>query len=426
FLKRKSIFKFLAKVLSNFFFFKKRISNYFLNSYEFSAKKNYLHSYPTAISLNTTNLCNYRCSFCEIHYFYNFAKEMSGKVFSNHLDIDFIKKFENLFDKAISVEMSGAAGEPFANLNFLKISKNLKEKGLILAATTNGYFLDKLTAKKLVEMRFNHLVVSLHSGEEQNYMELQGGNFNKIIDNLKCLIEIREKKGFNKPLVSINTLIFSLNQHTILPLIKKMKEIKVDEINIVHYYASRNKLNHKASFYNDPEKANLFLKEIYGYANSLNFKLTPENPSFLDFSININISSDSHICENPWKEIKFKGCVEFENSHYITVCNRILLFRLNYKEFEGDFINDIWNHEIIRYFRKNLMNNPICQFCQDSNTPKLRCLDNKKYQILRDKTVREFFAKAMKDIKIKSRKGIYMLDKNPYEYRDYYERLNLR
>ncbi|MFX1259629.1 MAG: radical SAM protein [Promethearchaeota archaeon] len=424
-IRRKSILKFLAKFLSKFFFLKKKISNFFLNIYEFSTRKNYLYSYPSAISLNTTNLCNYRCSFCEIHYFYNFAKETSNKVFSNHLDINFIKKFENLFDKAYSVEMSGAAGEPFANPNFLKIIKNLKERRLMLAVTTNGSFLDKSTAKKLIKMRFDHLVVSLHSGEEHNYRELQGGNFNEIIDNLKFLIQLKKKNSINKPLISINTLIFSLNQHTIITLIKKMKEIGVDEINIVHYYASRNKLNHKASFYDNPNKGNKFLKEIYEYAKSLNYKLTPENPSFLDFNIIQNKGSNSRICKNPWRDIKFKGCVEFENSHYITICNRILLFRLDYKEFEGDFIKDIWNHEIIRYFRKNVMNNPICYFCQDSKTPRLRCLDNKKYQILRDKFVREFFAEALKNIRIKPRKGIYILDKNPYEYKDYYERLNL-
>jgi len=125
----------------------------------------------------------------------------------------------------------------------------------------------------------------------------------------------------------------------------------------------------------------------------------------------------------PWNSIKFKGCLEYENSHYIGVCNRIILFRLNYKEFNGDFHKDIWNHELFRFFRRNVMNNPICKFCRNPETPKLRCIDNRKYQIERDVAVNNFFKMAFNRIKVKERKGIYLFTENPYKYVDYYKRL---
>lgn len=135
------------------------------------------------------------------------------------------------------------------------------------------------------------------------------------------------------------------------------------------------------------------------------------------------LDKNMKVCEFPWKKFKLQGCFEFEDSLYACICNRILLFRLNYKEFEGDFIKDIWNHEIIRYFRRTIMKNPICQFCRNTNTPKLRCLNNKEYQISRDKAIQEFFIGAFKNIKISPKKGIYLLNKFPYEYDGYYERI---
>lgn len=107
------------------------------------------------------------------------------------------------------------------------------------------------------------------------------------------------------------------------------------------------------------------------------------------------------MCDQPWKRLKLKVCVEFENSHHICVCNRNILFRLNYEEFDGNFIKDVWNHKIIRYFRKIVIKNPICQFCKNSNISKLRCLTNKQHQIERDKAVLGFLSIIYKKIKIK-------------------------
>jgi len=422
FFRNLSRLSFLNKILSKIIFFNLKYSNYFLNNYEYIKRKDYTHSYPTIISLNTTNLCNYRCTFCEIHYFYDFAKKTAGKIFPNNIDSKFIKKFDDLFNHIFSIELSGASGEPLLNLNFLDICKKFKEKNIELSVTTNGSMLNKNTAENLINMKFNHTMISLHSGEEKNYFELQGGNFNTVIKNLEYLIKLKKKKSSNLPKVSINCLVFKLNKHFIKKLIKKIKEIGIDEMNINQYYASRNKINQEVSFYFNPKEGNDFLREIYQYANNINLKLKPEKPEFIDIDKSVSKQNNDYICEAPWNSLKFKGCVEFEYSHYVAVCNRIILFRINYDEFEGNFIKDIWNHEIIRYFRKNVMKNPICQFCRNPNTLILRCLDNRAYQVERDIAVKKFLNSVIKEINVKQKKGIFLLNENPYKYVNYYEK----
>ena len=409
---------FLNCIFSKILIFYPKYSNFFLNEYDFKKKNNYLYSYPIKTNLNTTNICNYRCKFCEIHYFYKFGKEHAGIVYPNHIDLNFVKKFEKLFDKTISIELSGASGEPFLNPYFINICKKFKEKKIKLSVTTNGSLLTKNIAESLVDMNFDKIMISLHSGEEENYRELQGGDFNKILNNIKSLIKIRNKKGFKFPYVSINCIIFKLNQFTIKKLIKIMKELNVDALNFNHYYASRNIIKEQVSFYFNPDEGNKLLKDIYEYAKKLDLKLTPKEPEFIYIGKKKTPDKNKNICKNPWSVLKLKGCVEYENSHYVCVCNRILLFRLNYEEFNGNFIKDIWNHEIIRFLRKNVNNNPICQFCRDYNTPILRCINNKQYQIKRDDSIRKFFTNALRSVKIKQRKGIYLLNKNPYEYKD--------
>ena len=89
--------------------------------------------------------------------------------------------------------------------------------------------------------------------------------------------------------------------------------------------------------------------------------------------------------------------------------------------FKGDFQEDIWNHEL-DYFRKNVMKNPICRFCQNPGVQELRCTNNRKYQIKRDIAIQKFFSNAFRTIKTKNRKGIYLLKEFPYKYKNYFEK----
>ncbi len=408
-------------ILIKILFFNSKKSNYFRLYYELNKKKLILKSYPTLIFLTTTNLCNYRCKFCEIHYFYPFASNKAGKVFPNNININFIEKFRKLFKNSMFIELSGATGEPFLNPYFIEICKKLKTFKNILNSTTNASLLNTSISKELVEMKFNTIVASIHSGDEDNYQVLQGGDLNMIFNNLKTLIEIRNAKKTGMPKVIINCLLFKLNHNTLKNLIRQAKEIGIDSVNIYHYYASRNKLEKNVSYYFDSEKGNKILDELYEYARIIGQKINPLIPNYIDIdSMDKNIKNK---CNQPWENIKFKGCVEYEDSHYIGACNRIMLFRLNYKEFKGDFINNIWNHELFIYLRETVLQNPICKYCNDVNTPKLRCINNKEYQIKRDKAIEEFFIEASKNIEITSRNGIYLIHKNPYEYKDYYQTL---
>lgn len=80
-LKKLAKFKFALPVFSlvNVLPLNKKYSNVLLNLIEQEKGKEELKSYPYKASLNVTNLCNLRCKFCEIHYFYWKANQISGR-----------------------------------------------------------------------------------------------------------------------------------------------------------------------------------------------------------------------------------------------------------------------------------------------------------------------------------------------------------
>ena len=112
-------------------------------------------SFPYYATINTTNICNLRCQFCEIHYFYKKAKECAGQVFPNHLDTEVLIHGDEWLKYMISVELSGASGEPFINPHFIDVIHLLKKYDIQLTATTNGQLINEAIARELVKTGFD-------------------------------------------------------------------------------------------------------------------------------------------------------------------------------------------------------------------------------------------------------------------------------
>ncbi|ODS40538.1 MAG: hypothetical protein A7315_02575 [Candidatus Altiarchaeales archaeon WOR_SM1_79] len=372
--------------------------------------------------LNLTDICNLRCKFCEIHYVY----KKFEKRYSNFVDIELIKNYSSWLQYMKSLAFYGATGEPLLAKNFTKIVKLLKTKyGTALSVNTNGTLLNEDIANVMVEYGFDDVLVSIHAGKEETYNKLVGGDYQKLLSNIEYLAKRKNELNRSKHSIGFTFALNKINSVDAEAYVRLAKKIGVDYIQTGHYYDVRNKLPNDVSFYFNPEEGNRILDRIYNLAQSLDMPIRPATPPYLHSQEEIcrMLKGDgiigTHQCYEPWTTIKFKGCVEHPNSHYITPCNRIMLFRINYKEYNmKDGFNFIWNHPTLQYLRKTANStelNPICAFCRNSTTPIIRCVDNKRYRRLRDNAVREFFSEVRRNYDIPQKYGLYLLDKNPYE-----------
>ena len=85
--------------------FRLKIKNFIMSNIDCINKRRVVKSFPTSAALNITNLCNLRCKFCEIHYLYKKAREQSGKVFPNHLDVDILKNSDEWLKYVTGIEL---------------------------------------------------------------------------------------------------------------------------------------------------------------------------------------------------------------------------------------------------------------------------------------------------------------------------------
>ncbi len=400
--------------------------NILLNKKEIARDRIRLSSYPYKGVLNLTDVCNFRCKFCEIHY----TLKKYPIQYKNFINIEVLEKYYSLFSKMKALSFYGATGEPLLNPFFPDIIRFLRKKNpeISLLVNTNGSLLNDRTIKTMADVRFDDVLISIHATSESTHQYLVGGSYKQILKNIEKLIHQRDVRGKNSSRVGLTFALNKINAEDAIQYPELGKKLGVDYININHYYDVRNQLPRKVSFYFSPREGDEILKKVYDKAKEAKIEIIPSKPPFLSkqFSRNVNVLNEYNkeilkrdSCFEPFTTLKFKGCVEHPNSQYITPCNRILLLRIDYKEYNfNKFQEDIWNHPVFLYMRSTVKKppyNPICRFCRNRMTPIIRCLDNSLYRKFRDRAVKEFFQEVRLKYQIPEIRGIEVLENNPYE-----------
>ena len=370
-------------------------------------------SYPYKMVINVTNQCNLRCNFCEITYFH----QKYPQHYNNQVDIDTFKKFCPVIENVYSLEFFGNIGEPLMNPDFMNIVRYVKQNiGARIFLNTNGTLMDLEMSRSMVENKLDEVLVSLHAATEKVYEKLIGsGTFQQVVENIKTLTTIKKYYKDKKPEVGIAFALNQINAEDKENIVEITAKLNADYLQVSHYYHGQNKLDRDISFREKPTFGNVELDYMYSFAKQKKILLRPKTPPYL--GNDAKSCSEPKCCEAPWSTIKFDGCIEHQNSHYIAVCNRINLFRINYTEFNFNTFHLLWNHPYLQYMRATVNStecNPICRFCKNPETAILRNINNEEYRKQRDMAVKEFFEHAEAQSIISNINGIYLISENPY------------
>ncbi|MBS3075832.1 SPASM domain-containing protein [Candidatus Pacearchaeota archaeon] len=218
-LKRK-INYFLKYVL----FRKKRLFNLILIEVSKKLKLTRVLGYPPTLMIEPTNICNLKCPLCPTGA--GLIKRKKGFMTLQ----DFKKIIDEMQDYIIHLRLWNW-GEPLLNPEIFDMISYAEQKKIFVNLSTNSNFLDKDTSKKLIDSGLDELIISLDGASEETYCKYRkGGDFKKIIDSLKFLIE--EKKQLNKktPYIKLQFIIMKHNQHEIERIKKLAGELGIDQL----------------------------------------------------------------------------------------------------------------------------------------------------------------------------------------------------
>ncbi|MCQ2788891.1 MAG: radical SAM protein [bacterium] len=182
---------------------------------------------PTKISLEACSLCQLNCPACWVRLGEEKIKKEDGFGYLK------FKDFKNLVDDNPQINEIELAnhGEIFLNPELDKIIKYAYEKKIILSAN-NGVNLNTLSdemAEALVKYQFSAMTVSIDGATPDVYkIYRRGGDFNKVIANIKKINEFKKKYNSEFPKMFYKFIIFNHNIDDILPAKKLAKELNMN------------------------------------------------------------------------------------------------------------------------------------------------------------------------------------------------------
>ncbi len=188
---------------------KKKLQNLILACLEFRQSKVALDSFPFILNIEPINACNLRCPLCPTG---------AGEHGRPPRKMDF-SEFKRIIDKIggylYEVNLYDF-GEPFLNEDIALMIEYANKKNISTCVGTNATLLDERISEALVRSRLDHLSLSIDGLSSETYSKYRiGGDFGKVIENLKRIVNWKRKLNSFLPFIEWQFLVFKHNQHEV-------------------------------------------------------------------------------------------------------------------------------------------------------------------------------------------------------------------
>jgi radical SAM protein with 4Fe4S-binding SPASM domain len=179
---------------------------------------------PVELQVEVTAACNLRCRMCLVSY----RKPVDRVRGSVGLD-----ELRQLLDAVPSLErltLQGL-GEPLLAPDIEKLVREARDRGIEVGFNTNGVLLDERRASLLVGLGIDWVHVSLDAASERSFEAIRAGaSFDRVVRNLRGLVELRSSWGARKPSIQLNAVLMRRTLRELIPLVRLASEIGVDRL----------------------------------------------------------------------------------------------------------------------------------------------------------------------------------------------------
>ncbi|MDP2939924.1 MAG: radical SAM protein [Candidatus Omnitrophota bacterium] len=195
------------------------------------------------LSVEASSKCNISCIMCSLGNSIKSGGLMEMRVFEKALEaISEVKTMD-----------FGYTGETLLNSSLPKMLKSAREVNpkAYIHVITNGMLLDKATAKSFIENQLGHVVFSIDAATENSYKNIRkGGDFNRVINNIRMLNELKEKEKSQFPgLASIYTAN-SVNIQELPAFVEMAAKLKISDISVNNVEAYTPEMRDKTLYLN--------------------------------------------------------------------------------------------------------------------------------------------------------------------------------
>ena len=158
-----------------------------------------LEKFPLHVLIEPASICNLRCVMCyqvDKTFTGDNIKKNSNKEMMGMMNMDLFKRIiDECSREDIKALSLGSRGEPMLNKNFPEMLSYIasKDNFFDIKINSNGSALNEKICHSILKSKVNILVISCDANTENLYKKIRvGGNFKKLIENIKLLTNIRK------------------------------------------------------------------------------------------------------------------------------------------------------------------------------------------------------------------------------------------
>jgi len=177
-------------------------------------------NFPKVVIIDTISYCDLKCSMCGHKDMRRTKGRMSMKLFKKIIDeIADIDKNTRVwlvfFGEALLLKKT----------TLFPMIRYAKEKGLAdIVLNSNGNLLDERAAKGLIDAGLDAIYVGIDAFTPETYKEVRvGGNYQKVVNNVINLINLKKTLGAGKPKVYVQFVEMDINRNEVSDFIEFWK-----------------------------------------------------------------------------------------------------------------------------------------------------------------------------------------------------------
>jgi len=205
----------------------KKLLNLGRNRMAMLFRQTIVSGYPSLFMIEPTNTCNIACTFCDTGR----GITIRPKSF---MSLENYKKIIDEVSEYVLFLFLYYIGEPFMHPKIYEIINYAHKKKISTYTSTNGLLIDTPEkAGKLIESGLDTLLISFSGADKESYEHFQqGGNFDKLIKNIKMISQEKKKRKSKTPILKLRFMIMRHNEADISRIKSIATETGIDILNI--------------------------------------------------------------------------------------------------------------------------------------------------------------------------------------------------
>lgn len=176
---------------------------------------------PYMAHISPSGVCDLSCELCP-------SKDPTVQGRSL-LPYETFKKFVDEAGDTLLYMIMWSWGEPLLNPDFAKMARYAKDNDILTVTSTNLNRLNRPQAEELVQSGLDALIIAVDGITEESYLKFRkGGNLERVLDNIRMLVEAKHTLGSTTPLLNLRMVVSSANEDQMEDFEALGRELGVD------------------------------------------------------------------------------------------------------------------------------------------------------------------------------------------------------